>query len=1724
MEGGRVVMSSSVDNRVVQMEFDNASFERGVAQTMRSLEKLDASLNFEKTGAGLSKLTSALDTVTFGGFSTTLDGLKEKATEVFSGITNAATNVAKVVTLTGVGLLGAAVTAATVGGTKRAANIEQARFQIQGLGMDYEALSDDISYAVNGTAFGFDEAAKAAAQFGASGVQAGDDMKMALRGISGVAAMTNSSYDEMSRIFTRVAGNGRVMAIDLNSIAARGVNVAAALGKALGKTEAEIRDMVSKGEIDFATFSKAMDDAFGEHAMKANETFNGAFSNMKAALSRIGADFMTPIRELGRETFLGVRAVIDNIRAGFNQVGTLPMHAGMKVVAPLEEEWSIVSSFVRNMDWAGNTIQSTLEKIASGGRLKTLIGSLLGPADAIFYATRINLEALVRALEKGVNGIDLRGLKEGFDSVTPVLTKFGEWTAAMIPVVTTIFHQFEEILWSLAKTVASIVGPAFSSFFDTFFGGVGEVGNVIINALKDFSQFLVPIKHIIEGFKLTEEQSEALGNVFDFLFGIIGSLGSAIVSLASGGFHFLSGALTTIVPLIGSFASVIASFAGPLLVAVGNSIAFISEKISTLASEIPGVIASFIDFNKVKSILDNLANAIQNAMSGVDLSGVGGFFSSLLSGSQDFSGVAASLTQLWQGALGKVTEVLDRLTAKIEEAGSVIGGFVSMLGELATEVQSYLTGASEPLADSLDEVTDSTKSLGKAIGNEALTPMRNFVGALGDLASNVKVSDVVVAISGAITGIMTALGVKFMKGLSDIPKTLNGILEGFKGFATAVPNLLNGVTGGLNSVKDTLKAYQKEIYAEAIKKIAIAVALLAGSILVLSLVDSSKLGQSLAGVLLLITAVGTLMFAMTQFVKGGSAKETAAMAGGLASMAAVVMSLGISMLMLSAAVAILGHMDPDALVQGVVVVGVALIALAGAARAVNGVEGKLVSLGVCIVGISAGMLVLSASIAILGMLPIANMLIGLAAVVTMLGGLLAMVKTFTISKEEQAQFMQAGISIMAIAAGMLVLSASVALLGLLPRDVLAKGVGGIIGIFAAIKLIVEALDTYEGSLIEAAGAIGIIAVSMIGLSAAIAILGSTQNMVQALVGLSVGLTAIVVALDFVTKNKSTIAAAQIFAVMGAALVGFAAAMAILGSIPWPGIIVGLGAIAGLFLILGVAGVQLAAVSGAIWTLALSVGVLGAGLLGIGVSLVAFAAGLAMLAAIGPAAAESIGVSIETLASHLGNIFASVGEAIVTGITTIAGGIAEHAGELTNSGVMIFGQFLTGLGTMLPQLGEFAVQIILTLLTGITTHIGSIAQKGVEIIVGLIGGLASKIGDIVNVAIMTGVMFIKGLGDGIRNNAEIVGTAVTGLVNSIGSIFLGGLADIVSNIPGFGEEMAGGLRDISGDLGAAAEEASQQVDAKFNETYGSILNSGQGTMFDLSSIISGSSGSLQSAGAGAGDSLSSGFASGFNALPTDVTSTFGNALTNVGAQAGTATTTGNRIGTSLTSGATAGMANLSSNMRGKVQGAVSSAGSVPSYGSGYGVGDNFGSGMYSGVSSWAGAIASRAAQMVRDAKAAANAAQNSASPSKDMMKIGGWFGEGYAIGISNTVGLVMDTATGMVSSAKNSVEESIGSFSDILDGIDWNANPTIRPVLDLSDVESGIRSMGDLFSMTDPIRASAYVGRNYALASSPAGSSTMNTYNISLNWEAGTDANEMVLALGNAIAMRRNMEG
>ena len=295
-------MSKTIDEKVVEMRFDNKQFETNVKTSLSTLDKLKAKLNLTGASKGLEEVSKASKSISFSNMENSLAALEKRFSTtgivgmtVIQNLTNAAMNFAKQISSFSIGGI-------VEGGKSRATKIENARFQIKGLLKDYsdadkrlQDIMSDVNYGVESTAYGLDAAASVAAQLVASGKEAGDGMRAALRGISGVAAMTNSSYEEIGQIYTTVAGNGRLMSEQLLQLSSRGMNAAATLAKALGKSESEVRDMVSKGKIDFDTFAKAMDDAFGEHAKDANKTFNGVISNIKAALAKIGADFYEPI-------------------------------------------------------------------------------------------------------------------------------------------------------------------------------------------------------------------------------------------------------------------------------------------------------------------------------------------------------------------------------------------------------------------------------------------------------------------------------------------------------------------------------------------------------------------------------------------------------------------------------------------------------------------------------------------------------------------------------------------------------------------------------------------------------------------------------------------------------------------------------------------------------------------------------------------------------------------------------------------------------------------------------------------------------------------------------------------------------------------------------------------------------------------------------------------------------------------------------------------------------------------------------------------------------------------------------------------------------------------------------------------------------------------------------------------------------------------------------------
>ena len=143
-----------------------------------------------------------------------------------------------------------------------------------------------------------------------------------------------------------------------------------------------------------------------------------------------------------------------------------------------------------------------------------------------------------------------------------------------------------------------------------------------------------------------------------------------------------------------------------------------------------------------------------------------------------------------------------------------------------------------------------------------------------------------------------------------------------------------------------------------------------------------------------------------------------------------------------------------------------------------------------------------------------------------------------------------------------------------------------------------------------------------------------------------------------------------------------------------------------------------------------------------------------------------------------------------------------------------------------------------------------------------------------------------------------------------------------------------------------------------------------------------------------------------------------------------------------------------------------------YSSFYNAGSYLVSGFASGISVNSYKAAAKARAM---AKAAADAAEDELdinSPSKVFRKIGTAIPEGFAIGIDKLKGVVVRSATSMATASVDGVRDAISNIAALINS-DIDAQPTIRPVVDLSNVRAGAGAISSMFGT--PIAATATVG-------------------------------------------------
>lgn len=235
---------------------------------------------------------------------------------ILSRIGGAFTSVGKV-GLAAIGTIGGGLAALTAkGGFDRALNIERAQTKLKALKYDTASVDKIMGNAlasVKGTAFGLGDAASVAATLIASGIKQGGDLEGVLTTVGDAAQISGRSFQDMGVIFSQVAAKGKLQGDEMLQLMQAGIPVLQYLADHYKTTTAEAQEMVSAGKVSFADFEAAMREHIGGAAQSAGESFDGMVGNVKAALSRLGEGFATPL--INEATKLGghVIPLIDQV-------------------------------------------------------------------------------------------------------------------------------------------------------------------------------------------------------------------------------------------------------------------------------------------------------------------------------------------------------------------------------------------------------------------------------------------------------------------------------------------------------------------------------------------------------------------------------------------------------------------------------------------------------------------------------------------------------------------------------------------------------------------------------------------------------------------------------------------------------------------------------------------------------------------------------------------------------------------------------------------------------------------------------------------------------------------------------------------------------------------------------------------------------------------------------------------------------------------------------------------------------------------------------------------------------------------------------------------------------------------------------------------------------------------------------------------------------------------
>lgn len=618
-----------------------------------------------------------------------------------------------------------------------------------------------------------------------------------------------------------------------------------------------------------------------------------------------------------------------------------------------------------------------------------------------------------------------------------------------------------------------------------------------------------------------------------------------------------------------------------------------------------------------------------------------------------------------------------------------------------------------------------------------------------------------------------------------------------------------------------------------------------------------------------------------------------------------------------------------------------------------------------------------------------------------------------------------------LAGAILLLVASVKILSTLSWNELAKGLTGVIVLMGSLVGASMLLSTNSKGAMAGAAAMVVMAGAVAILAGVVALFASMD-----LKDLAVGIGAVVVMLGILvgatyllsTNSAGLIAGATSLLIMGAALTVIAGVMKLFADISWADLAKGLVAMTAALVVLSLAMITMeASLPGA-------------------ASLVVGAAGVLIMAK----ALEIIGdMSWNGIAKAVVALFASL-------LLLSAAMIIMEAVPLGAAAMLVMAAALAILAPVLVTLGQMSWEAIakgLVALAGIFVAIGAASILLIPALVPLtvlaallvVLGTGLLLAGAGFLAFATGLAVIAGVGAGAALVLGLLVDGIIGLIPKAARALADGIVEFANVLSGAGPTFVAAAVTLITSIATAIDTTAPIVVTTIVNLINLLLTAIQS---NLPKFID------------KGAAIIVSFLNGIAKNMPQITTAAGNLIiafiTGIGAQA-------TRITNAAADTIITFVNGLATTVRTK---------SAEMNAAGQNLATAIIQGMTSGLTGGVGAIATAAKNVAKSALNAAKSFLGIASPSKEFAKLGAWSSEGFAIGITKTADMADAAATNLGETALDALKKSMVNVGDIVSN-DMDLTPTIRPVLDLTDIQKGSTMIDGLLTPTAIVPSESY---------------------------------------------------